>query len=153
MKRIIILQTITRLIVLLLPACKTVQTATDTTLNHTANNILRDSIYLHDSIRVEYRRGYSLHRHNLRTEHKAGNEGNPLPHTVRIDTVYLEKWHTRWRDRETIKTDTLTNEVIRTETVQVRYVPRFYKYCTALAIILFLICLLRVTLYLYRRFH
>ncbi len=110
---------------LALTACKSVQTATNSTSNHTTAQIQRDSIYLHDSIFVR----------------------------IRADTVYLEKWHTRWRDRETIKTDTLTNEVIRTDTVQVRYIPRFYKYCTALAIILFLICLLRVTLYLYRRFH
>lgn len=117
--------TVILLSVLCLTACKTVQTATDTNRNHTATDIRRDSIYLHDSVFVR----------------------------IRADTVYLEKWHTRWRDRETIRTDTITNEVIRTETIQVRYIPRFYKYCTALAIILFLISLLRVTLYLYRRFH
>ena len=117
--------TVILLSVLCLTACKTIQTATDTTQNHITNQVRRDSIYLHDSIFVR----------------------------IRADTVWLEKWHTRWRDRETIRTDTITNEVIRTETVQVRYIPRFYKYCTALAIILFLIFLLRVTLYLYRRFH
>ncbi len=153
MKRITILPTITLLIVLLLPACKTVQTATDTTQNHITNQVRRDSIYLHDSIRVEYRRGSPLHLHNLRTEHKAGNEGNPLPHTVRIDTVYLEKWHTRWRDRETIKTDTIQMESIRVETKEVRYIPRFYKYCTALAILLLLLMLAKVMLFLYKRFH
>ncbi len=78
-------------------------------------------------------------------------EGNSLPHPVRVDTVYLEKWHTRWRDRETIRADTITNEVIRTETVQVRYIPRFYKYCTVLAILLLLFLLARFVLYLYRR--
>ena len=117
--------TVILLSVLCLTACKTVQTATDTTQNHITNQVRRDSIYLHDSVFVR----------------------------IRADTVYLEKWHTRWRDRETIRADTITNEVIRTDTVQVRYIPRFYKYCTALAIILFLIFLLRVTLYLYRRFH
>ena len=117
--------TVILLSVLCLTACKTVQTATDTTQNHITNQVLRDSIYLHDSVFVR----------------------------IRADTVWLEKWHTRWCDRETIRTDTITNEVIRTDTVQVRYIPRFYKYCTVLAIILFLIFLLRVTLYLYRRFH
>ena len=112
-------------LVLALTACKFVQTATNSTTNHIIAQIQRDSIYLHDSIFVH----------------------------IRADTVYLEKWYTRWRDRETIRADTITNEVIRTETVQVRYIPRFYKYCTALAIILFLIFLLRVMLYLYRRFH
>ena len=112
-------------LVLALTACKSVQTATNSTTNHATAQLQRDSIYLHDSIFVR----------------------------IRADTVYLEKWHTRWRDRETIRADTITNEVIRTETVQVRYIPRFYKYCAALAIILFLIFLLRVMLYLYRRFH
>ena len=145
--------------VLCLTACKTVQTATDTTQNHTATDIRRDSIYLRDSVWVEYRRGSPLHLLNLRTGNKVSNEDNSydsfnsLTQPIRVDTVYLEKWHTRWRDRETIRADTITNEVVRTETVQVRYIPRFYKYCTALAIILFLIFLLRVMLYLYRRLH
>jgi len=108
-----------------LTACNTVQTATDTTQNHITNQVRRDSIYLHDSIFVR----------------------------IRADTVWLEKWHTRWRDRETIKTDTITNEVIRTETVQVRYIPRFYKYCTALAILLLLLMLAKFMLFIYKRFH
>lgn len=110
---------------MLLSGCRCQQVMSTATANHTAANTHRDSIYLHDSIFVH----------------------------IRADTVYLEKWHTRWRDRETIKTDTVQMESIRVETKEVRYIPRFYKYCTAFAIILFLIFLLRVTLYLYRRFH
>ena len=72
---------------------------------------------------------------------------------IRADTVYLEKWHTRWREREITRTDTVQVETTRTETVQVRYVPRFYKYCAALTALLLILLLLRVTLYLYRRFH
>ena len=120
-----LIPTVILLSVLCLTACKTVQTATDTTKKHFTNQILRDSIYLHDSIFVR----------------------------IRADTVYLEKWHTKWREREVTKTDTVQIESVRVETKEVRYIPRFYKYCTALAIILFLIFLLRVTLYLYRRFR
>ena len=58
--------------VLLLPACQSMQTVAETNANHVSNNIQRDSIYLHDSIFVH----------------------------IRADTVYLEKWHTRWRDRQ-----------------------------------------------------
>lgn len=151
--------TVILLSVLCLTACKTVQTATDTTQNHITNQVRRDSIYLHDSVWVEYRRGSPLHLLNLRTDNKVANEDNSshsfnsLTKPIRVDTVYLEKWHTRWRDRETIKTDTVQVESIRVETKEVRYIPRFYKYCTAIAIILFLIFLLRVTLYLYRRIH
>ncbi len=121
---------------------------TETSRSQVANIFLRDSTWLHDSIRVEYRRGSPL---TPRTENKTDMEGNSLPHPVRVDTVYLEKWHTRWRDRETIRADTITNEVIRTETLQVRYIPRFYKYCTVLAILLLLFLLARAVLYLYRR--
>ena len=85
--------------VLLLPACQSMQTVTETNANHVSNNIQRDSIYLHDSIFVH----------------------------IRADTVYLEKWHTRWRDRETVKTDTVTLTETKTETVEKPYVPSFLQ--------------------------
>jgi hypothetical protein len=96
---------------------------TETNRSQIVNHISRDSIWLHDSVFVR----------------------------IRADTVFLEKWHTRWRDRETIKTDTVTNEVVRTETVPVRYIPRFYKYGTALAILLLLLLLAKLALYLFMR--
>ena len=98
---------------------------TDTTANHFSNTTRRDSIYLHDSVFVH----------------------------IRADTVYLEKWHTRWRDRETLKTDTITQTVTQTETIQVRYVPSFYKYCTAFAILFVLFLLVRLALYIKKRFY
>ena len=111
--------------ILALTACKTVQTATDTNQNHIANQVQRDSIYLHDSIFVR----------------------------IRADTVYLEKWHTRWKEKEIVRTDTVQVENIKVKTKEVRYIPRFYKYCAALTALLLILLLLRVTLYLYRRFH
>ena len=108
-----------------LTACKSVQNATSSTASHAASELRRDSIFLHDSVFV----------------------------LIRADTVYLERWHTRWRDREIIRTDTLTVENIRTRTVQVRYVPRFYKYCTAAAILLLLILSAKLALRAYRRFR
>ena len=96
---------------------------TETNRSQIVNHVSRDSIWLHDSVFVR----------------------------IRADTVYLEKWHTRWRDRETIKTDTVTNEVVRTETVPVRYIPNFYKYGTALAILLLLLLLAKLALYLFMR--
>ena len=98
---------------------------TDTNANHVTNNIQRDSIYLHDSIFVH----------------------------IRADTVYLEKWHTRWRDRETVKTDTITLTETKTETVEKPYVPSFYKYCTAFAILFVLFLLIRLALYIKKRFY
>ena len=109
---------------MLLPACSAVRSSTESNHTRLSNNIQRDSIYLHDSIFVH----------------------------IRADTVYLEKWHTRYKDRLVTKTDTVTNEVIRTETVQVRYVPSFYKYCAAFAILFVLFLLVRLVLYIKRHF-
>ncbi len=101
------------------------QTATNSTANHITAQIQRDSIYIHDSIFVH----------------------------IRADTVYLEKWHTRWCEKEITRTDTVQVETIKTETVQVRYVPKFYKYCTALATLLLIFLLIKFVLWLYKRFH
>ena len=111
--------------VLLLTACRTTQTMTDTNTNHVTNNIQRDSIYLHDSIFVH----------------------------IRADTVYLEKWHTRWRDRETVKTDTITLTETKTEMVEKPYVPSFYKYCAAFAILFVLYWLVKLALYIAKRYY
>jgi CDP-glycerol glycerophosphotransferase (TagB/SpsB family) len=102
-----------------------VQTATTSTTNHTTAQLQKDSVFVHDSIFVR----------------------------IRADTVYLERWHTRWREKEIIRTDTIQVENIKVETKEVRYVPKFYKYCAALTALLLILLLLRVTLYLYRRFH
>ena len=111
--------------VLLLTACRTTQTMTDTYTNHVTNNIQRDSIYLYDSIFVH----------------------------IRADTVYLEKWHTRWRDRETVKTDTIALTETKTEMVEKPYVPSFYKYCAAFAILFVLYWLVKLALYIAKRYY
>ena len=111
--------------VLLLPACQSMQTVSETNANHVSNNIQRDSIYLHDSIFVR----------------------------IQADTVYLEKWHTRWRDRETVKTDTITLTETKTETVEKPYVPSFYKYCAAFAILFALYWLVKLALYIAKRYY
>ena len=109
---------------MLLPACSAVRSSTESNHTRLSNNIQRDSIYLHDSIFVH----------------------------IRADTVYLEKWHTRWRDRETVKTDTITLTETNTETVEKPYVPSFYKYCAAFAILFLLFLLVRLVLYIKRHF-
>lgn len=110
---------------MLLTACRTTQTMTDTNTNHVSNNIQRDSIYLHDSIFVR----------------------------IRADTVYLEKWHTRWRERETVKTDTITLTETKTEMVEKPYVPSFYKYCAAFAILFVLYWLVKLAQYIAKRYY
>lgn len=110
---------------MLLPACSAVRSSTENNHTRLSNNIQRDSIYLHDSIFVH----------------------------IRADTVYLEKWHTRWRDRETVKTDTVTLTETKTETVEKPYVPSFYKYCAAFAILFALYWLVKLALYIAKRYY
>lgn len=106
-------------------ACSTVRNSTGTNRSQTSDRLCRDSIYLHDSIYVR----------------------------IRADTVFMEKWHTCWRDRETVRIDTVTQTVKQTETVEVRYIPAFYKYSTAFAILVALWLLMRVVLFIAKRYY
>ena len=127
---------------MLLTACRTTQTMTDTNTNHVSNNIQRDSIYLHDSSSDTYPPA----KFALAYREGAGVGAPP-------DTVYLEKRHTRWRDRETVKTDTVTLTETKTETVEKPYVPSFYKYCAAFAILFVLYWLVKLALYIAKRYY
>lgn len=123
---------------------------TETNRTQVTTNTLRDSIYLHDSVYVEYKRG-SPYSYDSRDSYSF-NPSDPR-NPYRTDTFYIERWHTHWRDRETIHTDTIQVETARTETIQVRYIPAFYKYCAAFAILVVLYLLVRLALYLYKRFY
>lgn len=113
---------------------------TDSSSAHVCSLFQRDSIYLHDSVYVKYKRG-SPYSFDSRDSYRI------------TDTLYIERWHTRWRDRETVRTDTVRVETVRTDTVQVRHVPAFYKYCAAFAILVVLYLLVRLALYLFKRFY
>lgn len=101
------------------------QTATESNAAHMATSLRRDSVYLHDSVFIR----------------------------IRADTVYLERWHTRWRERETCITDTITQTVTKTETVEKPYVPSFYKYCAAFAILFVIYLLIRLALFIAKRYY
>ena len=124
--------------------------------NHTAARLQRDSIYLHDSIVVTYVLGESGRAGELTRMGCRSGDNVVLDGAKRqSDTIFVEreKWHTRWREKEITRTDTVQVETTKTETVQVRYVPKFYKYCAALTALLLIVILLRVTLWLYKRFR
>ena len=129
--------------VLLLPACQSMQTVAETNANRLSNNIQRDSIYLQDSVSYTYRPA----RISLPYNREGAGVCSPP------DTVYLEKWHTRWHDRETVKTDTITLTETKTETVEKPYVLSFYKYCASLAILFALYWLVKLALYIKKRFY
>lgn len=126
----------------LLPACQSMQTVTESNATRVTSNVLRDSIYLHDSVSYTYRPA----KISLPYREGAGVGSPP-------DTVFLEKWHTRWRDRATVITDTVTLTVTKTETVEKPYVPSFYKYCAAFAILFVLYVLIRLALYIAKHYY
>ena len=128
--------------VLLLPACQSMQTVAETNANHVSNNIQRDSVYLHDSVSYTYRPA----KISLPCREEVGGGSPP-------DTVYLEKWHTRWRDRATVITDTVTLTVTKTDMVEKPYVPSFYKYCATFAILFVLYVLIRLALYIAKHYY
>ncbi len=128
---------------MLLPACSAVRSSTENNHAQLSTHIQRDSIYLHDSVSYTYRPA----RISLPYNREGAGVCSPP------DTVYLEKWHTRWRDRETVKTDTITLTETKTETVEKPYVPSFYKYCASLAILFALYWLVKLALYIKKRFY
>ena len=126
---------------MLLPACSVEHSLTSTdTSQQLSAHFHRDSIYLHDSTAVVYKFGES------------NNAPDPTSAPCRVDTLLVHEWHTRWREKEVIHTDTVQVETTRTETVPVRYVPSFYKYCTAFAILVLIALLLRLAWWLYKHF-
>ncbi len=126
---------------MLLPACSVEHSLTSTdTRQQLSAHFHRDSIYLHDSTAVVYKLGGS------------NNVPDPTSAPCRVDTLLVHEWHTRWREKEVIRTDTVLLESTRTETIPVRYVPSFYKYCTAFAILVLIALLLRLAWWLYKHF-
>ena len=111
---------------MLLPACSVEHNLTSTdNRQQLSTHFLRDSIHPHDSIFVR----------------------------IRADTVYLEKWHTRYKDRLVTKTDTVTLTETKTETVEKPYVPSFYKVCAAFAVLFALYWLVKLALYIAKRYY
>ena len=126
---------------MLLPACSVEHSLTSTdNRQQLSTHVHRDSIYLHDSTAVVYKLGGS------------NNVPDPTSAPCRVDTLLVHEWHTRWREKEVICTDTVLLETIRTETIPVRYVPSFYKYCTAFAILVLIALLLSLAWWLYKHF-
>lgn len=135
---------------MLLPACSVEHSLTSTdNRQQLSTHFLRDSIYLHDSTAVVYKLGGS----NNVLAHGQTGKAAPTITLCRVDTLLVHEWHTRWRDRETIKTDTVTQTLTKTETIPVRYVPSFYKYCTAFAILVLIALLLRLAWWFYKKFY
>lgn len=60
------------------------------------------------------------------------------------DTVFVTKMRDRYLYRDVLHTDTITIDNSKTETVQVRYVPPFYKGCTVALWVIIALCVIYV---------
>lgn len=74
-----------------------------------------------DSVRTEYRRDSVRLIDSVFVDRWRAN-----------DTVFINKTNYRYLYRDVLHTDTFIIDNSTTETVQVRYVPPFYKWCTLL---------------------
>lgn len=70
------------------------------------------------------------------------------------DTVYVERWKTRYIDKIKIRTDTIFTERVRTEreVVKEKYVPPFYKWCSFLSIPTVVVIIIISIWKIYKRF-
>jgi len=124
--------------VMMLPSCRSWQSAApmhsgqDSTC-HRSMAYNHDSIHIHDSVVI--------------TLSPLDYRPSALDYSPSTDTQRVEHWRTEWRDRVVHHTDTLVR--IRADTVYMpirqqaaQIVPKFYKRCTLVLLILVLTALL-----------
>lgn len=69
------------------------------------------------------------------------------------DTVYVEKWRTKYIDKINIRTDTAYIDRVRTEKqiIKEKYVPAFYKWCLFITILLISVVIIYSIWKIYKR--
>ena len=94
-----------------------------------------------DSIRVEFKHDstYIYEKDSVFIKEKA-------------DTVFVEKWKTRYKDVLKIERDTIYQENKVVEVKQVKYIPAFVKWLAWIGAAAILLSVLWVVLKVYRRF-
>ena len=125
-------------LLLLLFSCKT-QSPVITAEQHDSTRVsLRNDsthIYERDSIAMSYRPQVTPPR--LPDSPPIANmpiSNCPVPQLPpRVDTLVIEKWRIRYRDRVQLQVDTIYQDVVRNiEHPPEKYVPRFYQWSTGL---------------------
>ena len=125
-------------LLLLLFSCKT-QAPVITAEQHDSTRVsLRNDsthIYERDSIAMSYRP--QVTPPHLPDSPPIANmpiSNNPSPQVQpRVDTLVIEKWRIRYRDRVQLQVDTIYQDVVRNiEHPPEKYVPRFYQWSTGL---------------------
>ena len=132
-------------LLLLLFSCKT-QSPIITAEQHDSTRVsLRNDsthIYERDSIAMSYRPQVTPPR--LPDTHLPNSPIDSSPSSLpfregtgvgsyRVDTLVIEKWRIRYRDRVQLQVDTIYQDVVRNiEHPPEKYVPRFYQWSTGL---------------------
>ena len=96
---------------------------------------------VHDSIRMEYKLDsiFLYERDSIYIHSKA-------------DTVWVEKWKTRYKDVLKIERDTIYQENKVVEVNEVRYIPDIVKWLAWIGGFAIFYVLIRVALWVYRKF-
>lgn len=101
------------------------------------------TVEIHDSIRVE-RLLDSVYLY----------EKDSIYIKEKNDTVYVDQWHTRYKDRIVEKTDTVfLNNYIEKTMPPEKYVPGIYKWGLGFSICFLILFIAYVVVKVYRKFH
>ena len=126
------------LVCVLLTGCKTAAPLISMPRNDSISirsRVQRDSIIIRDSVVIRH------------APAAAPQQGKP-----RVDTVYIDRWRTMWRDRAVTTTDTIyRDKQIITQLPPERYIPPIYKAALYICIALALYILARILARLYIR--
>ena len=120
----------------LCPSCKTAAPIVTTPRNDSIvirNIYHHDSIYLHDSMAVEYKLGLS---NNVLAHVLTDACIGPTSAPCRVDTLLVHEWHTDIRYSIKHHTDTIYQDKETVVTLPPeKYIPPFYRWCTRVLII------------------
>lgn len=149
------------LVVVQFVSCRTAQpvvTATQNDSTHISSRIDSTLIFEKDSVAMSYhpQAPAPVSTPPINDSPAIADMPQPAVPQVRVDTLIIEKWRVRYRDRTVQHTDTVFVDVEKhIEKPPERYIPGFYKWCTwsfvAVLVLLILYIVLRVVIKIYAR--
>lgn len=153
-------------LLLFCPACKSVAPTVTTPRNDSIvirNIYHHDSIYLHDSMAVAYKKGVP----NVTCKSCGGESGGTIHPSIkrsgidpcdivaeRVDTVFVHRWHTDIRYSIRHHTDTIYQDKETVVTLSPeKYIPPFYRWCTRVLIIVVCCLILYIAIRLVIKYY
>ncbi len=150
----------------LCPSCKTAAPIVTTPRNDSIvirNIYHHDSIYLHDSMAISYKKGVP----DVTCKSCGGESGGTIHPSIkrsgidpcdivaeRVDTVFVHKWHTDIRYSIKHHTDTIYQDKETVVTLPPeKYIPPFYRWCTRVLIIVVCCLILYIAIRLVIKYY